>query len=609
MRRVVLVAILVGLGGLVWYRQGLPIPPAVSNVLPERVQTFVDATRQKLLGSAAATRTSSTADSKPAPPKFISVADSAPAATHVPSERDVTLYLHNGGVISGELVRRDAQGVTIRLEYGDVTFQQAEIKRLVKGWETGDEGIVMPDAVTKAGQWTHQHNPVFRLLNGSIVDARLTRVTDEALHFVQPVGEAGTVELAIPRDQLDQAVFRPIENERSEAIHAMLHELFPKMVAYDEGMFTILTDSPGPSVNDYRRTVREVATDWYLAFYPLTENHQPTVQQYVIIFDDFGAYIEYAATDGVPGWLAPGYFSPEDEVLYAPNFLGERFSELLYEAFLGDFHDARRQWRDTSGVRGSRYEEFVEGTVSEFMQALERAHAKIRHGYWQLSQLILRHEMTHAIFHNWQLQTIVLSKMREQDQEIVQQKKQYLQEQDVQKKRELLEGLLKQEDELSMPEQQADNSWFVEGTAEYLAPSPLGSPDIFRIPDLQEAMRNGQILPLEFLNTFRLGSFPEMTSQARLYAYAQSWAYVRFLMERYPEAFWAYLDRLARERAEPDEDTIEWLLEAIGTDVRSLDAQFAQYITQFPPEDPYWLKQLDIIFDLRNELLDWYRRL
>ncbi len=43
------------------------------------------------------------------------------------------------------------------------------------------------------------------------------------------------------------------------------------------------------------------------------------------------------------------------------------------------------------------------------------AHSQLRGLYGQLSELILRHELTHAIFHNWRLQMIILSKRGEGD--------------------------------------------------------------------------------------------------------------------------------------------------------------------------------------------------
>ena len=132
-----------------------------------------------------------------------------------------------------------------------------------------------------------------------------------------------------------------------------IKRVFQKMRWYNEGMFTIVTDSPPTTVKDYRRTIRELATDWYLTFHPLVKTRKPMIQQYLVIFDDWGDYIEYAATDGLPGWLAVGYFNPEDEVLYTFNMVGEQFSELLAEAYLGDIREARD--KVSSQIKGSRH--------------------------------------------------------------------------------------------------------------------------------------------------------------------------------------------------------------------------------------------------------------
>ena len=116
-------------------------------------------------------------------------------------------------------------------------------------------------------------------------------------------------------------------------------------------------------------------------------------------------------------------------------------------------------------------------------------------------------------------------------------------------------------------------------------------------------------MPIEFLAMFRVGSFPGMSGESRSYAYAQSWAFVWFLMERHREPFLAFLGRVARQQPEPGEDTLNWLLTSIGTDIRSLDADFQAYVSTLSREDPFWLKELQIIFDLRAELLHLLHRL
>lgn len=77
------------------------------------------------------------------------VANLSPPARQTPSPaasaNQVTLYLANGGMVTGELVRESAEGVTLRWDYGEAAFSRGEIIQMVKGRQikTPDD-IVLP---------------------------------------------------------------------------------------------------------------------------------------------------------------------------------------------------------------------------------------------------------------------------------------------------------------------------------------------------------------------------------------------------------------------------------------------------------------------------------
>ena len=528
-------------------------------------------------------------------------AENPPAPAAVSADQ-LTLRLRNGGVVTGELVRRTADTITLRWEYGDVTFHKDEVAGILKGRRIEGEQDIVPVQQPPAG-WPHAHDVVFRLMNGTMLDARLETVEPDRLVFVQELEGGGRVEQTIPRADLDTVLFRPIDNERSQQIRTTLEEIFPNMRWEAEGLFTIVSDSIPPVVADYRQTIRELSTEWYLTFFPLLRDRVPAIQQHIVIFDDWGDYIEYAITDGVPGWLAVGYFSPQDEVLYGFNMLGERFSDLLYAAFLQSQREVVDQAvNQATGIVGSRYEIFLEGLGDEIKKKVETAYAQLRQFYGAMTTDTLRHEMTHALFNNWRVQTVVLSAMAEADPERAAKKREFLEADNPAQKRELLLALLNREAQEAMPELQAANSWIVEGTAAFMEVSPIGAPNSGWLSTVQEAQRAEQLLPVEFLNVFKMGSFPRVDNQARLYAYGQSWALVHFLMQRHREGFLRFLDRMARERADEEGEELSWLLEAVGRELRPLDGEFRAYLAEFPPADPPWLEQKQILLDLRTAL-------
>lgn len=599
--------------GALYARQYPEAPVAIKLVeWKDRGVELIEMAKQHLPGQPIPGATH-TANGTSAPASSHRKAAATPAKPTIPRARATTVYLKNGGAVTGELVSETPQEVTLHFDYGDVGFQRAEIARVVKGQqETGEDGLVMPwEGAHKKIDWPYQHDVVVRLLKGTVVDGEIRSVTPQDVVVIQTVPGGGEIEHTVHRADIDQLMFKPVKTKETEAIEEKLRKLFPAMSWNEEGLFTIVSDSIPPTIKEYRKTIRELATDWYLTFLPLVKNRTPVGQRYLVVFDDWQAYIDYAATDGIPGQLAVGYYDPEQDVLYCFNMLGDRFSELLYEAYLGQFRRARSEV--SQDVKGSRYEIFIEGAMSEFLQKLEQAHSSVRQIFAQLSTDVLRHELTHSMFANWKLQGVILSKLpgadtEDKDKDVVEKKQQYLQSTDATKKRQMLDDLLNSQKQHALPEMQASNSWFVEGLAGYMEPSPVGGINSERLAEAQEAQRTKQLLPFAYLNTFRVGSFPGLSSKSMLYAYAQSWAFCHFLMAKYPEGFMAFQDRMIRETPGDQGIELAWFTEAIGKDQQALDDEFAAYLGQFPPEDSLLVKQMKTFLDLRDELTTLYHR-
>jgi hypothetical protein len=49
-----------------------------------------------------------------------------------PAGRRVTLFLKNGGTMSGELIAETPESITLRRDYGDVVFRREEIERMIR---------------------------------------------------------------------------------------------------------------------------------------------------------------------------------------------------------------------------------------------------------------------------------------------------------------------------------------------------------------------------------------------------------------------------------------------------------------------------------------------
>jgi len=516
----------------------------------------------------------------------------APSKQEKPSNA-VTLYLKNGSQVSGEFLWEDDKKVMVRWQGGEVEFKREEVERIQKGeFEQEKEGMLFPGLPPEA--WSYQNDVVVVLTNGTTLDSKIVSADGSRMTLRKELTEGGAIEQEVDRSQLERLSFKPVDNERGRAIEETLRTQFPKMKWYREGPFFLLTDSYATWVNEYRKTIRELAVDFYLTYLPLLKGREPLLPHFVVIFDDWSDYIEYAVTDGVPGWVVPGYFSPDHEVLYLVNMLGDNFSHLIEEAIVGRTGRAMDQAVDAVEKQvDKRYHVFVEGQAHDVMKKFSAYHSIVRGYYRDLTVMVLRHEMTHEFFHNFGLQTIVVSKLKGDQKAEAEKKRAFLKEEDIQKKRELLLELVNlRGDRKQSMQLDAANSWFVEGLATYMEASPPGSENKLRLYDFQEAKRKKALLPIEFLTVYKMGSFPGISGEAMLYAYAESWAFVHFLMHRYPEGFLKYLERVSREKPKENED-IQWLLSAVGKELRPLENEFLEYMDQFPKlEDPY-LEQLD----------------
>ncbi|MBI4355308.1 MAG: DUF1570 domain-containing protein [Candidatus Omnitrophica bacterium] len=523
----------------------------------------------------------------------------AASGSTVPLEKLITLRLKNGTVLSGELLNETPEAITLGWSWGSTEFRRTEIASAERGKRVTTDAQLLPPLSTETGQatWPYHHDVVVQLTNTAILDAAISEVHPDRI-VLQTAAAGGLAEQEIPRSRIEGLLFRPIENERSTQISDTLYRLFPSMQRYHDGWFTLVTDSYAPAVREYRKTIRGYATELYLAFFAQVKDRHPAVQTFIVVFDDWGKFVEYALSDGLPGWALLGYFSPTDEVLYLFNGLGESFADLLYEVYLARARRGVNQLAtQVKGQVDSRYGVFVDGQATEIKGKFEALHDYVRGQYSRETLATLRHEMTHELFHHWGLQSIVLSQTDPHDAERVAKKREFLATKDLKQKRRLLEELLNPQQHDEDVQMSAANSWLVEGLAAYAETDPLGSTNERWLAAYQEAKRKQAVLPLEFLTVFKMGSFWGVAPQAQIYAYAESWAFVHFLMTHYRDGFLRYMERMAAQTPKEGED-LQWLLEATHQELRSLEKEFFAYLEQFPQQTDPFLQFIDKIQEI-----------
>ena len=510
----------------------------------------------------------------------------------------IALYLKNGSLISGRLIREMPNEIIISWEGGDVGFSRAEIERIEYGQVVQkEEGLLFE--VEKEKGWEYKNDVVVQMTNRTIIDAKIIAVTPETITIRHMLEEGGAIEQEISRTKVENILFKSVENELSVEVEKNIKEKFPNMQFNKNGLFTIVSDSSNIWIKEYKKILQNHLTDYYLTYFSLLKDRKPMLQHFIVIFDSFNDYADYAITDGVPAWMMPGYFHSLDKTLYMSNSMGDEVSDLLYEILLAKSREVIGEVEDViKGQINKRYHIFLEGQAGYIKAKLVQIHNIIKNRLKVMTFTILKHEFTHELFHSWGLQTVITSKTKLSPIELSKKKGKYMKTKNIENKRKLLMGLLNQNrDTGEAMEAEAANSWLVEGTATYSETDPIGSISDNWLYVFQEARKNGMIVPLEQLTVYKLGSFPGVASAPKYYAYAQSWAFTFFLMRNYQDEFMKYIEKMVDQKASGVQD-ITWLLEALGKDLREIENEFLEYMDQFEELESPEMKYFSLVYDV-----------
>jgi len=487
----------------------------------------------------------------------------------------VTVYLKHGGVVSGKLISKRGDTITVEWKGEPFVIEPRQIARV----EYKTERDI---------SWPYESDTAVVRTNGVILDGRITDVRKDEVTVSFPQGGGG-MEMTLKRSDIDHLLFAPVCTKDSLAIEKRLKSLFPKMEIYKDGNITLFTDSYPTTANAYRKLLRNFYSEVYLKFFKLFNGRRPASQCFVVAFDDFQDYVEYAITDGVPGWIAVGYFSPLEKTLYIFNAFGDRMEKMVFDVMVGK--TGRSFDMIVNGIKGrvdSRYHVFLEGQAKEISDKFWDAYNLYKNELNEMTTSTLRHEFTHEIFNSWGFQSVVLSKPNIDKRKLEATKKEFLDTKDYRKKEELLMSLMRlKKEEYEGVEVGAAQSWLSEGLATYCATDPIGTIDEGWLFTYQDAASRKEVNPIEFLTNFKVGSFPGLALKAALGSYAQSWALVSFLMERYPDQFMAYQIRFATQKPKDGEEELRWLLESVGKDLPALEKELSDHMSMYPKvEDP-----------------------
>ncbi len=497
--------------------------------------------------------------------------------------QEATIYLKNKNIMQATILREDEHVVVASWNGIEVTLTREEIETIEygdgKAVPTGD-GIVLAKTDENT-PWPYKSDRVIRLNNGQVLDGKIIESNPYAVMFQDDLGSGSYSELEVARDRIDSLLFRPVVDEGSLKIAEWIRAQFPKMKFYTTGMITLVTDTQGVSLKEIKRALAEQATALYLEFFDLLKDKKPAAQHYVVIFDKQEEYAAYALKDGIPVSVCQGYFMPAKKILFMSNAFGDQATDLLYQTVSQSRGKVDKEIQQAKDLYGAEHSTQLDNKAREAKERLDSAVIYMSGLSRDFALVLLRHEFTHEFFYNWGIQGIRVSNIKDsagggKEKEDPAPAKGENGE-DAKTRIMGLLGIEKPGQKARVIPVEAANSWFVEGLAEYAATTMINEPNNERLYNLKESKKKNEIWPLEQLTVYKMGSFPGVTEEAALSAYAQSWGFVGFLMKYYREGFLSFLGRLTRQIPKDGED-IAWLTESVGRDLKTLQAEWLTFI-------------------------------
>lgn len=487
----------------------------------------------------------------------------------------VRLHLKHGGVITGPLLGKNADSYTVLWDDKKFTINKRQVKKF--------EEVTQKDL-----EWPYKNDVVVKRNNGIILDGEIIDVKGDEMTMRFTEG-GGDLEMTIKRSEIANLMFAPVFNKESQDIEDALKTQFPKMKVYREGNITLLTDSFDTWVKLYKGTLIREYTDIYLKFFKLFKGRKPRTQNFIVLFDDIYDYAEYAITDGVPFWSVIGYFKPTDKTIYLFNAFGRKVEQMVFDVIVGKTGKSVDQI--VNAVKKNvdqRYHIFIDGQAKELTDRYWNVYGIYRTNLTDRTVSTLRHEFVHELFNSWGLQDVLMSSPNIDRKKMAAKKKEFLDAKTWREKEKRLLVLMKMEKEGSEGlEIVASNSWLGEGMATYCETDPIGGTNNEWLFVFQESQKEGAVNPIEFLTSFKKGSFSGLSHEGVINSYAQSWALTTFLIDKYPDQFMEYQKRMSELKPEDGTDEMALLLKSLNKDLPTLEKEFGEFMKAYPKvEDP-----------------------
>jgi hypothetical protein len=461
--------------------------------------------------------------------------ESEPTVTVVPRNVD-KLILAGGGVIQGEIVEETESQIRIKWQDGVVGFHPSEVERIERSAASdaqaeGQDDLYVPiyeSEEEKARKWPEGMDHFVWLTKGEKLGGTIKKATGGWLTLRQNLEGGGAIEHDFKFEQIEKIALWPPSEEDAQARLAEFMKKYPHSDLLQEEYYNIISTEQDPAdLRRFLRTLNQFYHEFLLNFFELIDlshTHPPldvlmlgTKQE----FQDELVAIGFNPKSSPIGFY---HFEIQKLVVYnAKSEMGVQMRLMQGQAYRSQLDEQAAQ----SPELLAQAERAKEHSAAQELKMLGQVLKQNKH--------VVRHEGGHQLFH--------------------------------------LLGVT--------PLEVYSGGWLIEGLALYCETIPIGAihPDWSML--LRYESEEGGLMPLSYLFNFAKGSgFHRLDPQYAKVAYAQSWAFIHFLMTRgYRNAFMSFLKEMRTMGPEFDAIGEQLLLEKhLGKKLTELDSEYVDYM-------------------------------
>lgn len=452
-----------------------------------------------------------------------------------PTPTTDTIVLKNGGKIQGAIQSETPEKIVLKYQDGLVDFRPDEIKEILRGQaklknETGIE-LANDSANTK-------NYPRLIMKTGARIYGDKI-IKENGFFLLERTANQQKVVEKYPEKEVEGMYLWP-EPDPAILDKAFLDERKKRAKdAFTMAPYFILSDVEASDFVLYRTALDRLFNDFMTHFYEVLEIEKHPVKGFAVKL--YANQEEFLRPLGMgPESMILGYFVPKTRVLHLYNvrqvemlsfWLGER------EDIEGKIAKMKSQIsQSNSDADSGKWQKYDQLEKIQFASEAQRAEVEFQ----ARSQTIqtIRHEAGHQILNQFGIDSGDVHR----------------------------------------------GAWLSEGFAEYLGMEELGADNEMRLMDIRYDLEHGhQLIPLNGLMQIESGGGAHNVKDQffSLLIYAESWAFVDFLMDRYKPQFLNYLIEIQKQqKGFTPADDVALLEKIVGKPLLELDKEFEPYIRE-----------------------------